>query len=400
MPGISQLVPTGATLGAVFNNSWNKNNFTKGSINNYFQSNVTLSVTQPLLKKFGRENTELNINVARFNKEGSLEQFKTKLLDIISQVKSQYYQLYSLRKNLEAKQTSLNLAQTILSNTEAQVKAGVLAAMEIHNAQFGVATQQKNLIDAERALKDQVDALRVLLQLHDAADIIPMDKPFSDDFRTDEAEETRTALASRPDLKQLRVTLMSNELQSRVARNQTLPELDFNGSAALTGLSPAYSRDLERVGSGRYPIWIAGLQLTYPIGNDSAKNAYIKSKLVVEQNRTQVKSLEETVARDVRSAVRAVRSGYLQLDVTARGRIYADEVLQAYLKKQKVGLATTKDVLDVLNNLVTAQSSEIQAVTDYNNAIVALMKATGELLEREGITLGEKEADSLYDKSR
>ena len=185
-----------------------------------------------------------------------------------------------------------------------------------------------------------------------------------------------------------------------MARNQTLPELDFNGSAAFTGLASTYNRDLDRVGSGRYPIWIAGLKLTYPIGNDSAKNDYIKSKLAVAQNKTQLKSLEETISRDVRIAVRAVRSGYLQLDVTARGRAYAEEVLQAYIKKQKVGLATTKDVLDELNNLVTAQGNEIQAVTDYNNAIVNLWKATGELLEREGITLGEKEAGKLYEDNR
>jgi outer membrane protein TolC len=395
--GVSQLAPTGGTLGAGFDNSWNQQNF---GLNEYFKSDFTLTFTQPLLKNFGRENTEININVARFSREGALEQFKAKLLDTISQVKSQYYQLYSLRENLEVKRTSLNLVETILKNTNAQVKAGVLPAMEILNAEFGVATQQKNLIDAERALKDQVDNLRVLLQLQNVTDIVPTDTPNRENYSVDENQAIQLALASRPDLRQQRVTLKTSELQSRVARNQTLPELDFNGSAAFTGLANTYNRDLDRVGSGRYPIWIAGLKLTYPIGNDAAKNDYIKSKLAVAQNKTQLKSLEETISRDVRIAVRAVRSGYLQLDVTARGRAYAEEVLQAYIKKQKVGLATTKDVLDELNNLVTAQGNEIQAVTDYNNAIVNLWKATGELLEREGITLGEKEAGKLYEDNK
>ena len=395
--GVSQLAPTGGSFGAAFDNSWNQQNF---GLNEYYKSDVTLTFTQPLLKSFGRENTEININVARFSREGALEQFKAKLLDTISQVKSQYYQLYSLRENLEVKRTSLNLVETILKNTNAQVKAGVLPAMEILNAEFGVATQQKNLIDAERALKDQVDNLRVLLQLQHVTDIVPTDTPYRENYPVDENQAIQLALAMRPDLRQQRVTLKTSELQSRVARNQTLPELDFNGSAAFTGLANTYNRDLDRVGSGRYPIWIAGLKLTYPIGNDAAKNDYIKSKLAVAQNKTQVKSLEESISRDVRIAVRAVRSGYLQLDVTARGRAYAEEVLQAYIKKQKVGLATTKDVLDELNNLVTAKGNEIQAVTDYNNAIVALWKATGELLEKEGITLGEKEAGKLYEDNR
>lgn len=419
--GITQAIPTGGSIGVVFDNLWNHNNFggvsnnsssgsgTGGSgstgasgvfINNYFQSQLTFNFTQPLLKNFGRETTELTINVAKFSREGALEQFRFKLQDIISQVKSQYNQLYSLRKNLEVKKTSLQLAETILNNTQAQVKAGVLPAMETLNAQFGAATRQKELIDAERALKDQVDVMRVLLQLQNVTDIIPVDTPFKENYPVEEADSVRYAMAERPDLKQQRVTLNTSELQLRVARHQTLPQLDFNASVGLNGLSRTLARDMEKVGSGAYPVWITSLQLTYPIGNDSAENDYVKSKLKVEQTKTQVKSLEETISRDVRAAVRAVTSGYKQLEVTARGRAYAEEVVQAYIKKQKVGLATTKDVLDVLNNMVTAQGAEIQAVTDYNNAIVTLWKSTGELLVKEGITLDGKEADALYMKNR
>ena len=213
--GVSQLLASGGTVGAAFNNSWNTNNSGAGILNDYFQSNVTLSFSQPLLQNFGREPTELNISVARFNKEGSLEQFKTKLMGIISQVRTQYYLLYSARENLKVKKTSLELAETILHNTRAQVKAGVLPAMEILNAEFGVATQQKNLIDAERALKDQVDALRVLLQIHEITDIIPVDTPFKENYRVDEDEAIKRALADRPDLRQLRVAVKTNELQAR-----------------------------------------------------------------------------------------------------------------------------------------------------------------------------------------
>lgn len=399
--GISQLIPSGGTVGVALNNNWNHNNSkSSGILNNYFQSDLTLTFLQPLLKNFGKETTELNISVAKFNKEGSLEQFKTRLSDIISQVRTQYFQLYSVREDLEVKKTSLALAEKILSDTEARVRVGVLPAMEILNAQFGVASRQKELIDAERALKDRIDSLRLLLQLRDAADIIPADTPFRDGYPVDESREIAHALASRPDLRQQRVTLRTSELQSRVARNLSSPDLSFTASSAFTGLDRNYNRDLEQVGSGRYPVWSAGLQLNYPLGNDAARNDYIRSKLRVAQSQTQVRSLEETVTYDVRTAVRGVSSGYVQLEVTARGRAYAEERLQAFIKRNQVGLATTKDVLDVENELVTAKGNQLRAVADYNNAITALWKATGELLEREGITISEQDADALYEKSR
>ena len=400
-PGINQLIPTGGTLGLVFNNTWNQNNADPSrSLNDYWQSQLTLNFTQPLLKNFGRETTELNISVAKYNKEGVLDQFKLKLIDTVAQVRIQYYQLFSLRENLEVKKTSLALAERILNDTKAQVKAGVLPAMEILNAEFGVATMQKNLIDAERAVKDQVDSLRVLLQLPLGEEILPVDAPFREKYDVIEAEAIKKAFAERPDLKQLQVTLKTYELQSRVARHQTLPDLSLVASTALTGLGTSYNKDIEKVGTAEFPVWAVGVQFTYPLGNRAANNDYIKSKLKVEQTQTQVRSLQDTVVNDVRNAIRAMHSSYKQLDVTSRGSAYAEQRLQAYIKKQKVGLATNKDVLDVENDLVTAKGNQIQALADYNNAITALWKASGELLYKEGINVTEKDADALYEKNR
>jgi outer membrane protein len=401
-PGISQLIPYGGTLGLVFNNTWNRNNSSleRGFLNDYWQSELSLNFTQPLLKNFGREATELNISVAKFNKQGSWEQFKAKLIDVIAQVRNQYFLLYSLRENLEVKKTSLALAERILRDTQAQVKAGVLPAMEILSAEFGVATMQKSLIDAERALKDQQDALAVLLQLPVGEDIIPTDNPYRERYEVDESAEIKKALAQRPELKQLQVNLKSNELQSRVARNQTLPDLSFVANGGLTGLGISYNKTLEKLGSGYYPVWGVGLQFSYPIGNRAAENDYIRSKLLVEQNKVQIKSLEDTIVNDVRNSIRALQSGYIQLDVTARGSAYAEERLQSFIKRNKVGLATTKDVLDVQNDMVTAKGNQIQAVADYNNAITSLWRSSGELLEKEGITVTEKEADALYGQNR
>jgi outer membrane protein TolC len=271
--------------------------------------------------------------------------------------------------------------------------------MEILNAEFGLATQQKGVIDAERALSDQVDSLRYLLQMPPVAEIIPVDTPFRDQYQADESQLVKKALELRPELLQQRVVLRSNELQARVAKNQVMPDLNLTASAALGGLAPTYNRDLDRLASGRYPVWTVGLQVNYPLGNDAAENEYIKSRLKVDQSKVQIRSLEEAIATDVRTSVRAVASGYQQLEVTARGRAYADEVLQAYIKRQKVGLATTKDVLDVLNNQVTAKGNEIQALSDYNKSLTQLWKTTGELFEREGITVREQEMDALYDKA-
>jgi outer membrane protein TolC len=185
-----------------------------------------------------------------------------------------------------------------------------------------------------------------------------------------------------------------------VARKQTLPDVLFTASVAPTGFGEQYGRDLERLGSNKYPIWGVGLQLSYPLGNRAAENDYIKSKLRVGQSKTQIRSLEESIANDVRTAARFVDSSYKQIDVTHRGRAYAEERLNAFMKKNAVGLATTKDVLDVENDLVTAKGNEVKALAAYNNAICQLWKVTGELLDRQGIKVSVSDADRLYETNK
>ena len=397
--GIKQFVPSGGTVGLSFNNLWNRNNSdsSRGFLNEYWQSDLTFTYTQPLLKNFGRETTESVISVAVNNKEASLDQFRSKLMDVVTRSRTAYYTLYSLKENLEAKRIALALARKILEDTKGRVRAGVLPAMEILNAEYGVAAREKELIDAEKSMRDQMDVVRFLLQIDGSPDVRPIDPPIRDEYPVDENEAISRALVMRPDLRSLRTNLKTAELQTRVAQNRMMPELDFVGSAALTGLGSDYGHDLEKIGSADNPVWSVGLHLTYPIGNRDAKNTLIKSRLNSEQIRVHLKNLEDTIRNEIKIAVRGIRTSYLQLDVADRGLAYAEERLRAYVKKNEVGLATTKEVVDVQNDLVAAKANQIKAQTEYTIAIGQLWKATGEVLEREGITLNGKEADALYD---
>lgn len=399
--GISQLVPIGGTVGLFFNNLWNRNNAdsSRGFLNDYWRSDLTASYSQPLLKNFGRESTELAISVAVNNKTASIDQFENKLIEIVNRVRTAYFTMYSLKENLEAKKTALTLAQKIHEETQGRVRAGVLPAMEILNSEFGVATREKELIDAEKLLQDQMDVVRSLLQIEGEQELNATDPLPRGKYHVEENAAIALALSQRSDLKVQRVNLQTLELQTRVAHNSTLPDLTFNTNVAVTGLERDYGRDMKKLGSGDFPVWAVGLQFSYPLGNREAKNDFIKSKLRAEQARVQLKNLEDIIKNEVRITIRGIRANFLQLDVADRGLAYAEERLRAYIKMSEVGLATTKDVIDIQNDLVAAKTNQIRARAEYTISLGLFWKATGELLEREGITVTGKEADTLYDTS-
>ncbi|OGU18210.1 MAG: RND transporter [Geobacteraceae bacterium GWC2_53_11] len=392
---LNQLLWSGGTAALFFNNDYTKSSTVTG-----WQTGLGASFTQPLLKNFGRDATEIAINISRYSKFASLERFNSRLLSTVAQVRTEYFKLYSLREDREVKKVSLELARKILSETQARVKAGVLPAMEVLNAEYGAVTREKELIDAELAVSNQVDVLRILLQIDPKVEALQtVDLPPRDPYSTNEKDAIQKAL-DRPDIREQKRTLELNELQNRNFSQKTRPDLNFTASTQLTGLASAYQRNVDKVLTFDYPVWSVGLNLSYPLGNGAAENDYRKSRLKTEQLSLQLRSLEETSINEVRSAIRGVEAGFKQIEVADRGRAFAEERLKSFIRKNEVGLATTKDVLDVENDLAVAKSNQIKSVVGYANALTLYWQVTGELLDREGIRVVEGDADKLYSATR
>ncbi len=392
---LSRLFSTGATAALGFNNSDNDTD-NPSYINRYGQSGFVFSISQPLFKNRGREVTEENIRISQISKYASLERFKTKLLTTITQVRNDYYKLYRLREELGVKQVSLELARTILAETRTRVASGVLPSLEILNAEFGVVRREKELIDAQKAVGDQLDVLRLLLQLDTGMDITTTDTPSHEAQDISEEDAVSRAL-TRSDILEQKKNLELAEFQTRVYQNKLEPDLSLNTSAGLNGLdrnrgnhNPVGISDLDNLG------WSVGLVFTYPLGNKAAENDYIKSRLKTEQTRLKIKSLEESIVNEVRAALRGIYSGYKQIEVTDRGVDFAGQRLHSFIRKNEVGLATTKEVLDVETDLATARNNQIAAVVSYADALTRLWQVTGELMDRQGIFVDETEADHLY----
>jgi outer membrane protein TolC len=352
---------------------------------------IFLDINQPLLKNFGAEPTELAIRVARQVGGGSLQQFKTRLMDTVLGVTTEYYTIVSIREELEVRRSSLSLARKILADTRGRVDAGVLPAMEILNAEFGLAAREKEFIDTERSYQDRRDALAYLLQIQDPFDISGISSLNDTGIPLDDGESMALALANRPEIREQQIAVATAELQERVARNGTLPELSLTAGVKLVGLYDSYHRSADQVTSADYPSWNAGLRLAYPLGNDEALNDHARTRVRLEQSRLRLKAVQESVVNEVRAALREVTANRKQLEVAERGRNYAEERFRAFQKKHEVGLATTRDLLDVENDLALALNNQIKARTDLAVSRDKLWRATGELLEKRGVEVADDE---------
>jgi len=317
--------------------------------------------------------------------------------DAVLGVITSYNHLYSLKQGLESRIAAVDSAQKLLEEITKRAKPGPLQAMEKANTEFAIAQRRKDLIEAYRSVRDQEASLRYLIGLESKAQIIPMDPPSRDEPKETEEQAIKAAMESRSDLKQLRLALQTSELQERVARHQSLPDLSLTGSGGLSGTGGSFGNSFRQMGEHPATYWSAGMQFNLPLGNTAAENDYRKSKIRTEQSRNQLRALEWRIRNDVEADLRALISARLQLQTADKSLQYATQRLEEYHKNSRLGTATIQDVLNADNDFTAARLSQLDAVEAFSNGVSKLWRDAGVLLERHNIHLDTSHPGKLTD---
>lgn len=387
--GLTQLLPSGARLEAAFTNQRADNSLIPDeNINPAYQSQLRFSLTQPLLRDLGVTVTERGILFAVEDRNISVQDLRERAFAVVSDARKGFYEVLRLRDNLAYRETSVALAEKVLVENRARVEAGVLAPVETLEAEVGLQTRQRELLDANRNYEDALDQLALLLAMPDGLSVadVPLGQP---ELATDEAQAMQTALLARPDLLRRAAEIVRLGVERQVAHNQLLPTLDVTGSYSHRGLGESYSKDIEDVRDGDLNSWELGLQLSYPLGNREARYEYLRSEQRLKGRHAQQAQLREEVRTEIRSAIRLLEVSRKKIEVTSKGRALAEEKLRTLLKRKEVGLATTRQVLEGEEDLALARTDHTAALTDYNNAVTDYLRVSGQLLQAEGVRFVE-----------
>jgi outer membrane protein TolC len=384
-----QLVPSGGTVSVAFTNPWYEDNLGT-SLSKYAQPRFAVSFSQPVLKGLGREVTEQGITLAEDSAKASLAEWRQQAENTAAVASTRFYVLYNARENLEARKASLAVARRIHEENQARVKAGVLASFELLDSELGVLAREADLLESERSVADASDALKVFLQYPAAGTMVPTGKVVPEKPPLTDEQATAAALRNRPELARARVNVQSAEFSEKVSRNLLLPSLALSGSAGVTGLGSAYGGAFADMTSGRYPEWSVGINFSYPFGNSSAEADLAANRLKAAQSRAALSAAEESVCLEVRNALRALETRYRQIEVARKGVTVAEVRFESYEKRQRLGLATTKNLLETESQLVQAKEVLSGALAAFQVALAELYRSMGELLDRNRLRIDEK----------
>ena len=357
-----------------------------------YTGGLALTLTQPLLRNAGVDITKTFIRVAQNNAIVEEHVFRDRVLTVLATVEQTYWEVVFANENLKVAEAALKAAQELLASNRAKAKAGIMSIVDVLQAEAAVASRVEQVLVADKTIRDQEDQLRRLLNpaeedLRQDLRLTPLDQPVVTLEPISLEEAIDIAIEQRPEIVQAKKNMETSDLNTKFAKNQILPTLSFQGTMGMAGLGQNYTDSVNQNFSGDYYNYGAGLVLSYPLGNRSAWSTYNKRQLEEKNAEASLMSVRQQIIVGIREAVRRVQTDFKRIETTRSARIMAEKQLQAEQERLKVGLSTTRFVLDFQRDLATAQGNELRATVDYNKSLSNLSRHKATTLDRYNLQL-------------
>lgn len=365
---------------------------------NYFKlplessfGDVRMRITQPLLKNFLIDGTRLNISTAKLRLQSSEQGLRQRIMAVITTVETAYYDLLYARQAVAVQEQALALTRRLVQENQKKLEVGSIAKLDLTQAEAQAASTEADLLIAQRNLAIQMNALKKLLSDNFASwatvPLEPIGQLTAERQFFNLQESWNRGLTLRPDLQQAKLEVERSGIQVKYDKNQLLPQLDLVGSYGLTGTGVQTGGALDQLTSRDQPYWAVGGQITFPIGNRSARNRYAASRAVADQSLLALKRLEQDIMVQIDDAVKQAQSSYDRVLATRKAVEYSKEAFDGEQKKLDNGASTAFQVLRLQRDLTSAQSDEIRALAEYQKALALLAQFEGSTLERRGVDL-------------
>lgn len=364
----------------------------------FWENNLVLEITQPLLRDFGTEVNRARIIINRNNQRISLLDFRKQLEETVSQIERTYWQLVSAERQVRIDEQLLN--ETIRTAEVLFKRRGQdVTRVQLSQANASIERRRAALIRDKAKVRDLSDQLKQLMNdpqmpVSSGVLILPANAPVEEPIRFDLKDQIDTALENRLELGQQQLRIDSASVATKVTKNNLLPQLNLVGSLGIQGLDREWIDAVGEQADDRFLNYSVGVELEIPLGNREARALHQRALLQRQQAIDQYRMLIEQIALEVKTALREVDTSWDEIAARRQARFAAADEVLAIQQREEGGEALTPTFvqlkLDSQERLAEAQANEAIAISNYNIAIARLEQAKGTLLRYNNIVIEEE----------
>lgn len=360
-----------------------------------YVSNVGLSITQPILKNFGKRATMANIRLAAAASDIAFEGYRKALIELVATAEAAYWDLYLTQEQYRISQESVALAQSVLKDSEERVRVGKSSELEVLQAQAGVSTRLALQNDAlQRVLEanNRANTLYGASSVQSPCIVSPTDRPKVQSLSMDLQDHWLDAFDMNPDFELRKLEARQEDIRLAYAKNQRYPQLDLRASYGVNGLGGAYQSSFDQLFDADFPSWTVGFEFRIPLdGGKRDKRQLDVARLRTRQALLNIKQTETQLINGIDNSLEKVRTFSGNIDSYQTVVDFNQKVLDSELTRLEVGKTNSRAVLEAEEDLFEAKVSYLQGLVQYERSLLELESIKGSLLRNRSLELSKEE---------
>lgn len=390
--GVRKLLPTGMTVSTSYGLRRTSTSLAFQQLNPEYFNNLDFSFRQPLLRGFGLDFNQSAIRIAGNNQRVSELQFQVDVRELLRRVEEAYWQLTVARRDLVITAHLLEEFEDVYQYLVARQEFDV-NKIQIQDTLANLETSRADFISKQAAVRNAEDRLLALindpeLNLADEVEIFPEDLGTIAPVTVDRMGELQAALQNRPEIRQSQLRVKNAAIAVGQAANLTLPRLDLSFSYVVDGLGVGADDAFDQLTMHDFTEYTVGVELEVPIGNRAGKAVEYRARLTQAQAQAALRQTIENVILEVNLALRQLNTSYAQIgprfESVEAGERQVDSILARAERKDFTQLSAE---LGARRSLASNRQLLLQAIVNYNLALVDLERAKGTLLRYNNVVL-------------
>ena len=351
---------------------------TPAPIRNVEQSDISYAISVTGTQLIFNGTTFNQIRGTFFQRDSAYFAFRNVLDQLIATVKTQFYQIIVNRDLVSVNEENVHLLEAQLKDQQNRFEAGTVPRFNVLQADVQLHNQIPQLITAQNNLRISKLQLAKTLGLdfqRRFGDRPPLevigDMPYIP--RSIElVDAIELGKQRRAFLKQARANVLNQLQQVRAAAGQWLPNITTTGGGEW--VSSPINSSWHDISKG----WTALVQGSVPIWDSGA----IAGQVI--QQRALLSETKITYDDDVRQVELEIQQAYSNLQQNReliqsqeKNVELAEEAVRLAKARLDAGAGVQLDVLNATVQLLTAQSTRLQALFGYNSSLAEFDRATG-----------------------
>jgi outer membrane protein TolC len=393
--GVAGTLPISTLYSAYLDHFWqNQDNpaiATMGQNQPSASTSLTLTLSQPVLRGAGPAYAKAPLSIAKLAARSAEERLDRSMEQTIAGVESAYWTLGLSEAIERLSHDSHQRAEDLLNRNQKMRALALISDVDLITSRRAVQARLTSLTEASRRRQDAADQLLFFVYGDTAASKFPdlassrtEPPPSAASQISPSANFDSLALDQRSDIKAFQLEVQQASISEMVARNAILPDVFLTGSLiAQTRETDAFRLFTNsRAGDTESSDWRIGITFSYPLSNRTAKASYQKSVWDSRSRSLALATAETSVRTEVRTAARAVNANALRLEQAQLSFDLARQQYEAGQKQLQLGLIDSFRLLQMEDDITTAELVLVQVKYDLAQAITSYELATGTIKQK------------------